>query len=85
MILRGMVKSPIDSGILVAVALAKVNAGRGADGFAGFDALRAIHQMPGSQRAPLSMQEVVQVVVTPRSQERQAFTHCFMSLGLYTL
>ena len=35
------------------------------------------------QRAPLSVQEVVQVVVMPRSQAMQAATHCFMSLGLY--
>jgi hypothetical protein len=30
----------------------------------------------------LSVQEVEQVVVTPRSQAMQAATHCFMSLGL---
>ena len=35
------------------------------------------------QCAPLSVQEVVQVVVMPRSQAMQAATHCFMSLGLY--
>ncbi len=37
------------------------------------------------QRAPLSVQDVEQVVVTPRSQAMQAPTHCFKSLGLYGL
>jgi hypothetical protein len=31
------------------------------------------------------MQDVEQVLVTPRSQAMQAPTHCFMSLGLYGL
>jgi hypothetical protein len=36
----------------------------------------------GGQWAPLSVQDVEQVVVTPRSQAMQAVTHCFISLGL---
>ena len=35
--------------------------------------------------APLSVQAVEQVVVTPRSQAMHTATHCFMSLGLYWL
>jgi hypothetical protein len=40
---------------------------------------------PGDQRAPLSVQDVEQVVITPRSQARHTATHWFMSLGLYGL
>jgi hypothetical protein len=40
-----------------------------------------VNQQAG-QRAPLSIQDVEQVVVTPFSQAMQAATHCFMSLGL---
>ena len=35
--------------------------------------------------APLSVQAVEQVVVTPRSQAMHTATHCFLSLGLYWL
>src|SRR6185503_6406453 len=35
--------------------------------------------------APLSVQAVEQVVITPRSQAMQTATHCFLSLGLYAL
>jgi hypothetical protein len=37
----------------------------------------------GDQRAPLSVQDVEQVVVTPLSQAMHTATHCFMFLGLY--
>lgn len=35
-----------------------------------------------TQRAPLRVQEVVQVTVVPRSHDLQALTHWFMSRGL---
>ena len=41
--------------------------------------------MDDRQCAPLSVQDVEQVVITPRSQAMQTATHCFMFLESYEL
>ena len=60
----------------------------GSDAGAGVGGVRLhgeVGPAEGAQCAPLSVQEVEQVVVTPRSQAMQAPTHCFMSMGSYAL